>query len=331
VSIGVDEAALAQLRPELVRYGYRMLGDGAAAEDAAQEVLLSAWQARDRFDPSRGSLRTWAFTIATRHCLDRLKSASRRELATDLVGRAEADGPFDSVLPAGRWVTPLPDAVDPATAAEQRESIRMAFVAALQWLPPRQRAVLVLRDVYALSAAETAVVLGTTEHAVHSTLQRARRTVTAPTGDRAPQPVDPRLLTDFVSAFERHDVDALARLLRDDVVSSMPPLAFWLSGIDDVTGVFAAGDGCRGHRLVPTGANGGPAFGQYAPVVTSTGATTYRPFAILLLEVDGTAVSTMTTCLDQRDRFPAFGLPERLDPSDVGQVSSARAKASPTS
>lgn len=192
----------------------------------------------------------------------------------------------------------------------------MAFVAALQWLPPQQRAVLVLRDVYALSAAETAVVLETTEPAVHSTLQRARRTIAAPTGNRRPQPVDPRLLTDFVSAFERHDVDQLARLLRTDVVSSMPPLAFWLSGIDDVTTVFASGDGCRGHRLVPTGANGSPAFGQYAPTVTSTGATLHRPFAILVLETDGSAVSTMITCLDQAFRFPAFGLPEHLGPPD---------------
>ena len=121
-----------------------------------------------------------------------------------------------------------------------------------------------------------------------------------------------------MSAFERHDVDALARLLRSDVVSSMPPVAFWLSGVDDVTAVFGTGDGCLGHRLVPTGANGAPAFGQYAPEVAPTGEVGYRPFAILLLEVEGTAISRMVTCLDLTDRFPAFGLPERLPPRPAG-------------
>jgi RNA polymerase sigma-70 factor (ECF subfamily) len=172
--------------------------------------------------------------------------------------------------------------------------------------------VLVLRDVYALSAAETAVVLDTSETAVHSSLQRARRTVTAPTEAGPAPPVDPDLLDGFVSAFERHDVDALARLLRSDVVSSMPPVAFWLSGVEDVTAVFAAGDGCLGHRLLPTGANGSPAFGQYAPEISPTGEVCYHPFAILVLEIEGPAISRMVTCLDLRDRFGAFGLPERL-------------------
>lgn len=311
MSAVVDEQVLAELRPELVRYCYRMLGDGALAEDAAQEVLLAGWRARERFDPGRGSVRTWLYTIATRQCLDRLKAAVRRELPTDLTDRSDPGG-SDRVLPAGSWITPLPDALDPAAALEQRETIRMAFVAALQRLPPRQRAVLVLRDVYALSAAETAAVLDTNETAVHSTLQRARRTVVAPAPDGSARSVDDQLVDDFVSAFERHDVDALATLLAADVITSMPPVAFWLSGIEDVTRAFASATGCVGHRLVRTGANGSPAFGQYAPGQGPDGEAVYRPFAIVLLEVEAAAATSMVTFLDQRDRFAAFGLPETL-------------------
>lgn len=316
MSFAVDDQALAGLRPELVRYCYRVLGDGGLAEDAAQEVLLAGWRARERYDPARGSIRTWLYTIATRHCLDRLKAAVRRELPTDMVEHADPASSTDRVLPAGSWITPLPDALDPATAWEQRETIRMAFVAALQRLPPRQRVVLVLRDVYALSAAETAAVLGTSETAVHSTLRRARRTIAAPSPGAAARSVDDRLLDDFVMAFERHDVHALARLLTTDVITSMPPVAFWLSGIDEVSRAFASGAGCVGHRLLRTSANGSPAFGQYAPEQGPGGETVYRPFAIVLLEVEGAAVSTMVTYLDQRDRFAAFGLPESFaDPS----------------
>lgn len=313
MSAAVDDDDLARLRPELVRYCYRMLGDGGAAEDAAQDVLLAVWRAREDYDARRASVRTWAFAIATRRCIDRLRSASRRELSTAVVGPSRPGDPFDEPLPADRWITPLPDAVDPATAVEERETIRMAFVAALQQLSPRQRAVLVLRDVYAFSAAETAEALDATPTAVHSTLQRARRTLAALPADPA-EPPDPRLLSAFVEAFEAHDVDALTRLLHADVVSAMPPLAFWLSGVEDVTAVFAAGDGCLGHRLVPSGANGAPAFGQYAPVRTADGLLHHRPFALLTLDVDGPSVTRMVTHLDQVDRFAAFGLPERLEP-----------------
>lgn len=309
----VDDDDLARLRPELVRYCYRMLGDGGAAEDAAQDVLLAVWRAREDYDARRASVRTWAFAIATRRCIDRLRSASRRELSTAVVGPSRPGDPFDEPLPADRWITPLPDAVDPATAVEERETIRMAFVAALQRLSARQRAVLVLRDVYAFSAAETAEVLGATPTAVHSTLQRARRTLAA--SPDTSEPADPRLLSAFVAAFEAHDVDALTRLLHADVVSAMPPLAFWMSGVDDVTAVFAAGDGCVGHRLVPAGANGALAFGQYAPQQTPDGIVGYRPFAILTLEVEGSSVTRMVTFLDQVDRFGAFGLPEQLEPA----------------
>lgn len=303
----IDEGALAQVRPELVRCCYRMLGDGVAAEDAAQEALLRMWRARDAYDPAKGSVRTWAFAIATRHCLDLLRAAPRRELATAFADPSSPGDPIGPMLPEGRWVTPLPDAGDPAVIAQQRETVRLAFVAALQRLSPRQRAVLVLRDVYAYSAQETAAILDTGTAAVHSALQRARRALDAAEPADGPPDVDARLLADFVSAFERHDVAGLATLLHADVISSMPPVSFWMSGIQDVITAFAGTDACVGHRLVPTMANGGPAFGQYAPA-----GDVLRPFALLLIEVTDGRISRMTTCLDLAGRFAAFGLPPSL-------------------
>ncbi|WP_035759091.1 RNA polymerase subunit sigma-70 [Granulicoccus phenolivorans] len=304
----LDEAALARLRPELIGYCYRMLGDGAAAEDATQEILLRLWRARDRYDPRRAGLRTWAYAIATRYCIDVLRAAPRRALATDLVDVCRPGDPFGAPLPAGGWVTPLPD--DPAEIAERRDAIRLAFAAALQRLTPRQRAVLILRDVYGYTAAETGELLGAGTAAVHSILQRARRALvdrSDPARDLPAAEIDPGLLAAFVTAFENHDVPALTALLDSAVVSSMPPVAFWVAGRTDVIDLFASGDGCRGHRLIPTTANARPAFGQYAPDGAGL-----RPFALLLLASDGQRITRMTTCLDLADRFPAFGLPARL-------------------
>lgn len=307
----IEETQLAEMRPDLVRFCYRMLGDGAEAEDAAQEVLLRVWRARERYDPERASVRTWSMAIASRHCIDVLRAAPRRALPTELVEASRPGGEFGTILPEGRWVTPLPDTGDPSAIAQERATVRMAFVAALQRLSPRQRAVLVLRDVYGFSAEEVAELIDSQPAAVHSALQRARRAIDGTSEhDADPEAVDPQLLEDFVSAFERHDVEALAALLHADVVSSMPPLAFWMDGIDDYLTTFARGDGCLGHRLVPTTANGGPAFGQYAP-----DGDVMRPFALLLLEVRDGRISRTTTCLDQRDRFEAFGLPEVLQPN----------------
>ncbi|WP_019204064.1 RNA polymerase subunit sigma-70 [Tsukamurella sp. 1534] len=310
----IDEAVLGELRPELVRYCYRMIGDGAGAEDAAQEVLLRLWRARDRYDPARAGVRTWAYAIAGRYCIDLLRAAPRRALPTELTERAAVGDPVSSDLTPGSWVTPLPDAEgpDPAVAAERHETIRMAFVAALQHLTPSQRAVLVLRDVYRHSAAETAAILGISASAAHSSLQRARRVLAgaAPAAsDVAAGSVDPHLLDGFVRAFERHDVAGLAALLAEDVVFSMPPVAFWLRGADDYAALFGSGDACVGHRLVPTTANGGPAFGQYAPAVDGGG---MRPFALVLVESDGARITRVTTCLDMTQRFEAFGLPPSL-------------------
>ncbi|WP_205124446.1 RNA polymerase subunit sigma-70 [Tsukamurella sputi] len=309
----IDEGVLGDLRPELVRYCYRMIGDGAGAEDAAQEVLLRLWRARDGYDPARASVRTWAYAIASRYCIDLLRGAARRALPTDLSERGGAGEQAFAELTPGSWVTPLPDTAesDPAAAAERHETIRMAFVAALQHLTPPQRAVLVLRDVYRHSALETASILGISAAAAHSSLQRARKVLAgaAPaSSDVAAGAVDPRLLDGFVRAFERHDAAGLAALLAEDVVFSMPPVAFWLRGAEDYAAMFAGGDACVGHRLVPTTANGAPAFGQYAP----GNGKGMVPFALVVVESDGDRITRVTTCLDQADRFEAFGLPARL-------------------
>lgn len=310
----IDEGLLGDLRPELVRYCYRMIGDGAGAEDAAQEVLLRLWRTRETYDPARASVRTWAYAIASRYCIDLLRAAPRKALPTDLSERNGAGDQAFAELRPGSWVTPLPDAGgDPAAAAERHETIRMAFVAALQHLTPSQRAVLVLRDVYRHSAAETASMLGISAAAAHSSLQRARKVLAgaAPASSDVPAPdVDQRLLDGFVRAFERHDVAGLAALLAEDVVFSMPPVAFWLRGADDYAALFGSGDACVGHRLVATTANGCPAFGQYAPGDEDG----MRPFALVVLESDGARITRVTTCLDQADRFEAFGLPARLLP-----------------
>ncbi|MGZ9826877.1 RNA polymerase subunit sigma-70 [Tsukamurella ocularis] len=311
----IDEGVLGALRPELVRYCYRMIADGAGAEDAAQEVLLRLWRARESYDPARASVRTWAYAIASRYCIDLLRAAPRKALPTDLSERNGAGDQAYAQLRPGSWVTPLPDAGDdPAAAAERHETIRMAFVAALQHLTPAQRAVLVLRDVYRHSAAETASILGISAAAAHSSLQRARKVLAGAGPAPSDVPVgevDARLLEGFVRAFERHDVAGLAALLAEDVVFSMPPVAFWLRGADDYAALFGSGDACVGHRLVPTTANGAPAFGQYEPGDEGG----MRPFALVVVESDGARITRVTTCLDQADRFESFGLPARLAPS----------------
>lgn len=313
----MDDAVLGELRPELVRYCYRMIGDGAGAEDAAQEVLLRMWRARDRYDPARATVRTWAYSIAGRYCIDLLRAAPRRALPTDLSERNALGDAVTAELAPGSWVTPLPDsaAADPAAAAERHETVRLAFIAALQHLTPSQRAVLILRDVYRHSAAETATILGISTAAAHSTLQRARKVlagVAPPSSDVVAEAVDTRLLDDFVRAFETHDVAGLAALLSADVVFSMPPAAFWIRGAQDFATLFALGDECVGHRLIPTTANGSPAFGQFAPDGDGM-----HPFALLVIESDGARIVRMTTHLDQADRFEDFGLPTRL-PRTVG-------------
>ncbi|MCD2192863.1 RNA polymerase subunit sigma-70 [Actinomycetospora endophytica] len=313
----VDE--LEALRVPLTAHCYRMLGSAADTDDAVQEAILRAFRHRERFDPARGALHPWVFRIATTVCLDLLRAARRRALCVDLGPAAVPGAEIGLPLPADRFVEPMPDArlvaaVDPAEVTAQRETVRLAFVAALQHLPPRQRATLLLRDVLAFSAAETAEVLGTTTASVTSALQRARETLER----HRPAPGDPlgvadadqrALLARYVDAFEAHDVARLTDLLAEDARTSMPPFAWWLEGGAAIAGLIGLG-GCEGARLVPTAISGQPGFGQYRPDERGL----LRPFALVLVEPRGDRVAHTTTFLGTADRFGEFGLPAVLEP-----------------
>jgi RNA polymerase sigma-70 factor (ECF subfamily) len=234
-------AWLARHRGELTGYCYRMLGSAFEAEDAVQETLLRAWDGYDRFDETRGTLRAWLYAIATSICLDMLRGRQRRARPVDLGPAAHAGEPLGAPLADDTWIEPIPDRAvlpaegDPAELAAQRESIRLAFVAALQHLPPRQRAILILREVLCWKAAEVAELLDITVVAVNSALQRARATLAARgvTSAARLRPLDAAqrdLLARYAAAFERYDVDALVALLHEDATMSMPPLGWWLRG-----------------------------------------------------------------------------------------------------
>ena len=288
------EAQLTALRPELVGFAYRMIGSPFEAEDAAQETLLRAWKHLGDYDAARGSLRTWVYRIATNVCLDMLRSAQRRARSTDFAPSGDLGEP----MPASAWVWPLPG--DPAAVAESRDGIRLAFVAALQHLPPRQRAVLILRDVLCWPAADVAGLLDTTVPSVTSALQRARAAL------RAAGPGEPGRLTDaaklslverYADAFHREDIAGLVALLQEDVVNSMPPFAWWIRGRDTVATVMAASDACHGARLVPAWANGTYALWQERP--TGPGGA-FEPFALLVFDFGDELISEVTTFLGFR-------------------------------
>ena len=309
-------AALEQYRPALTGHCYRMLGSVLDAEDAVQEAMLRAWKALDRFD-ERSSLKTWLYRIATNVCLDTLSSAERRRLrpvdTTDEPGQVREDMTLPQ-RPRETWVEPIPDAMalpaeadsDPEERAILRESIRLAFVAALQYLPPRQRAALLLTQVLNFSAAEAAETLEMSVASVNSALQRARATLEA----RNPAVV-PRVLSEeqrtlvsrYMAAFEAYDVKALTALLHEEATLSMPPYDLWLRGHESIAAwLLGFGIGCKGSRLVPVAACGGtPAFAQYR----DGGAT---PWALILLEMDDTRITGMTSYLDVETLFPRFGL-----------------------
>jgi RNA polymerase sigma-70 factor (ECF subfamily) len=307
-------------RRELTGYCYRVLGSGFEAEDAVQETMIKALRASDGFE-GRSSLRSWLYRIATNVCIDMSRQVQRRARPVEI---GPASPPIESRLgpvhPEATWVTPLADSSfgeDPADTVEQRESIRLAFVAALQHLPARQRAALVLCEVLRWPAAEAAALLDTSVASVNSALQRARATLAALPEDGRHRPLDPvdhELLGRYVDAFERYDMDALVALLHDDAVQSMPPYAMWLQGSADITAfmVQPGPSACRGSKLVPTNANGCPAFGQYKP----DPAGGWKPWAIQVLEISEGRIADLAFFLDPLDPerlFPSFGLPLHLD------------------
>ena len=295
-----------------------MLGSGFEAEDAVQETMVRAWRASDTFE-GRSSIRSWMYRIATNVCLDMLRGRQRRARPMELAPSSPPDAShLGELLPEHAWVSPiaddrvLPPDADPAEIAAARETIRLAFVTALQHLPARQRAVLILCQVLRWQATEVAELLDTTVAAVNSALQRARATLASvPTGDTRADAVDPdhrELLARYVDAFERYDVSMLVTLLRDDAVQSMPPYAMWIEGSDNIgRWLLGPGIGCRGSRLLPITANGCQAFGQYR--VHEGGG--HRPWALQVIEVSGDRISGFHSFLDT-NLFAAFGLPAEL-------------------
>lgn len=306
-------------RPALRAYCYRMLGSPFDAEDAVQETMVRAWRNLDRFE-GRAAVGSWLHRIATNVCLDILKSSRRRARPMDLgPAREPVEANLNTPLET-KWVEPIPDGLiasqgDPAEIAVTRDSVRLALVAALQHLPPRQRASLILHDVLRWEASEVAELLETSTAAVNSSLQRARATLArrnvSPADRFAPLSVtDQELLDRYVVAFERYDIQGLTSLIREDATQSMPPYDMWLKGRDDIFAWWLGpGIGCRGSRVLRTsGANGSPAFGQYKPGPSGG----YEPWALQVLELSGGRIVELTFFLDTARLFPLFGLPLRL-------------------
>jgi RNA polymerase sigma-70 factor (ECF subfamily) len=314
------EGRLEQHRVELNAYCYRMLGSPFEAEDAVQETFIRAWRGFDRFE-GRASLRSWLYRIATNVCLDMLNGRERRARPMDLGPAREPVAANLNTLPEVTWIEPVPDSAvlgdgDPADVAVARETIRLAFVAALQHLPPRQRAVLILSEVLRWKAAEVAELLDTTVASVNSALQRARATLDASdltAADTRPSlgESERELLARYVAAFEAYDMEALTSLIHEDATQSMPPFDLWLSGRGDIfEWWFGPGIACRGSRVLPTvTANGSPAFGQYKPSPDGG----YEPWALQVLEIEDGKIAEFTFFLGTETLFPLFGLPARLD------------------
>ncbi|MER5810358.1 sigma-70 family RNA polymerase sigma factor [Streptomyces sp. NPDC002033] len=318
------DSAMERYRVELTGYCYRMLGSAFDAEDAVQDTYVRAWRAHAKFE-GRSSLRSWLYRIATNVCLDLLNAGNKRARPMDLSAPQHQSSAVLNERPEVTWLEPVPDGrvlpqtADPAEAALAKESVRLAFVAALQHLPPKQRAVLILREVLAWKADEVAGLLETTVASVNSALQRARATL-AGAGLRDSDAADPldaeqaKLLERYLSAFEAYDITRLTALLHEDAVLSMPPFDLWLQGHADIAAWHLhQGIGCKGSRLLPTTANGLPAFAQYRP--REDGRPGWTPWALQVLEISGGKITGLNAFLDTDRWFPLFGLPEQLDES----------------
>jgi RNA polymerase sigma-70 factor, ECF subfamily len=300
--------SLEQYRRELTGYCYRMLGSAFDAEDAVQETMVRAWRSLDRFE-GRSALKSWLYRIATNVCFDSLNGRERRARPMDLGPAQEPLFENLAELPEVTWITPLPT---PDELAEQRETLRLAFVAALQHLPAKQRAALILCEVLKWQASEAAELLETSIASVNSALQRARATLAKADGGAPTELGDDAraLLERYVAAFEAYDIDRLTELLHEDAIQSMPPYSLWLQGRDDIFAWWLGpGIGCKGSKLVPVGlVNGMPAWGQYKPAPEGG----YEPWAVIVPDVSEGRIVELTFFLDTKQLFPLFGLPDRL-------------------
>ncbi|MEV6960064.1 sigma-70 family RNA polymerase sigma factor [Streptomyces sp. NPDC051207] len=318
------DVALEQHRTELTGYCYRMLGSSFEAEDAVQDTLVRAWRSYDTFE-GRSSLRSWLYRIATNVCLDMLSAGNKRARPMDLTEASPLARAALTPRPDHTWLEPMPDArvlptvEDPAEATVAKESVRLAFMAALQQLPPKQRAVLILREVLAWRASEVAELLGTTVASVNSALQRARATLAERERDQGADaavsdPLDDeqrKLLERYVAAFEGYDMTALTALLHEDAVMTMPPFDLWLTGPADITGFMTTmGAPCAGSRLLPVEVNGLPGFAQYKPDPDKGG---FAPWAVQVLEISDGRITGFHCFLDTQRWFPLFGLPLHLE------------------
>ncbi|MGW7067706.1 sigma-70 family RNA polymerase sigma factor [Streptomyces sp. NPDC054855] len=315
------DVTLEKHRVELTGYCYRMLGSAFEAEDAVQDTMVRAWRSYEKFE-GRSSLRSWLYRIATNVCLDMLNAGNRRARPMDLTAAAPLAQAALTPRPDNVWLEPMPDArvlpsvSDPAEAAVAKESVRLAFIAALQQLPPKQRAVLILREVLAWKASEAAELLDTSVASVNSALQRARATLAErPADDTATSdPLDEeqqKLLERYVAAFEGYDMAALTALLHEDAIMTMPPFDLWLRGTADITGFMSTmGASCADSRLLPVDVNGTPGFAHYKPDPEKGG---FTPWAVQVIEISEGRIAGFHCFLDTPRWFPLFGLPVHLD------------------
>ena len=321
LAVASEFGELEPYRAELTAYSYRMLGSPFDAEDAVQDAFVRAWRSRDRFE-GRAALRSWLYRITTNVCIDMLNSKERRIRPMDLGPAKEPVATNLNMRPETTWLEPVPMPLisperDPADVAVERESIRLAFVAALQHLPPRQRAALILFEVLRWEASEIAELLDTSVASVNSALQRARATLAKSNLSATDRPAplsdtDRQMLERYVAAFERYDITALTSLIREDATQSMPPYDMWLSGRDNIFGWwFGPGIGCQGSRVIPAvSANGMPTYGQYKPSPQGG----HEPWALQVIQVSEGKIADITFFLDTGRLFPLFRLPSRLDP-----------------